>query len=74
MVVSRLLREHRIMTALTLNDPNVLRLQPPLDITREQVDTVVARLEHTLHDMGSFVQEAARSLPRLLRAYRASAS
>ena len=74
LVVSRMLREHRIMTAFTLNNQNVLRLQPPLDIEVEHLDHVVRKLDQTLADIGSFVRGAARSLPRLLAAYRASAS
>jgi putrescine aminotransferase len=74
LVVSRLLQEHRIMTAFTLNDQNVLRLQPPLDVELEHVDHVVEKMEQTLLDIGSFVRGAAGSLPRLIRAYRASAS
>jgi putrescine aminotransferase len=69
LVVSRLLRKHRIMTAVTLNNHNVLRLQPPLDVEREHLDFLVARLEETLLDLGSFVREMFRSLPRLIRAY-----
>jgi putrescine aminotransferase len=37
-----------VMTAYTLNNPNVLRLEPPLNVGREDIDRVVAALDETL--------------------------
>ena len=38
MVAGELLNRYRIITAYTLNNPNVIRLEPPLIVTKEQID------------------------------------
>jgi putrescine aminotransferase len=45
LVAGELRNKHRIITAYTLNNPNVIRLEPPLIVTREQVDEVIAALQ-----------------------------
>lgn len=45
LVAGELRNRHRIITAYTLNNPNVIRLEPPLIVTKEQVDQVLAALE-----------------------------
>ncbi len=44
-VAGQLLNQHRIITAYTLNNPNVIRLAPPLVITEEQLNSVADALE-----------------------------
>ena len=45
MVAGELLNKHRIITAYTLNNPNVIRLEPPLTVTYEQIDHLLSALE-----------------------------
>lgn len=45
LVASELLNEYQIITAYTLNNPNVIRLQPPLVVETEQLDRVVLALD-----------------------------
>ncbi len=45
LVASELLNEYQIITAYTLNNPNVIRLQPPLVVEKEQLDRVVFALD-----------------------------
>lgn len=45
LVASELLNEYQIITAYTLNNPNVIRLQPPLVVEEEQLDKVVSSLD-----------------------------
>jgi putrescine aminotransferase len=47
MVAGVLLNDHKIITAFTLNNPNVIRLEPSLLVTREELDMVVSALEAT---------------------------
>lgn len=54
MVAGSLLNEEHIITAFTLNNPNVIRLEPPLIVTQEQIDRVLAALDATLQRTGSF--------------------
>lgn len=48
LVSAELFREHHVITAYTLNNPNVIRLEPPLVVTKEQIDYVVEALRATL--------------------------
>ena len=48
MVAGELLNKHQIITAYTLNNPNVIRLEPPLIITKEDIDTLLNALEDIL--------------------------
>jgi len=43
-----LLNRHKIITAYTLNNPNVIRLEPPLNVSYEELDRVVEALKETL--------------------------
>ncbi|NLC77473.1 MAG: aspartate aminotransferase family protein [Clostridia bacterium] len=45
LVAGELQNKYRIITAYTLNNPNVIRLEPPLVVTKEQIDQVVDALE-----------------------------
>jgi len=44
-VAGLLLQRHDIITAYTLNNPNVMRLEPPLTVTREELERLVGALE-----------------------------
>ena len=69
LILMRLLSQPRIMTAFTLNNPNVLRLEPPLNIRQEQLEYFVISFDETMQNLGSFTWAALRSWPLLLRAY-----
>jgi len=45
MVAGELLNRYRIITAYTLNNPNVIRLEPPLIVTKEHIDKVLEALD-----------------------------
>lgn len=45
MVAGTLNNNHNIITAYTLNNPNVIRLEPPLTVSYEQIDYVVDSLK-----------------------------
>lgn len=59
MVAGELLNKNRIITAYTLNNPNVIRLEPPLNITREQIDTLLKALEEIFSAHKGFFSMAA---------------
>lgn len=48
LVAGELLNKHAIITAYTLNNPNVIRMEPPLVVTKEQIDQVLGSLEYLL--------------------------
>jgi putrescine aminotransferase len=45
MIAGELLNKHQIITAYTLNNPNVIRLEPPLTVSYEQLDKLLAALD-----------------------------
>ncbi|MGB9867007.1 MAG: aspartate aminotransferase family protein [Bacillota bacterium] len=49
-VAGELLNRHRIITAFTLNNPNVIRLEPPLVVTKEQIDRMLLALEQVFKE------------------------
>ncbi|MCR4430043.1 MAG: aspartate aminotransferase family protein [Tepidanaerobacteraceae bacterium] len=48
MVAGELLNSHRIITAYTLNNPNVIRMEPPLIIEEQDIDFMLNALEDVL--------------------------
>ena len=62
-VAGQLLEQHGIITAYTLNNPNVIRLEPPLIIERSQIDYVISALEQIFVNQGiaSLAWRGARS-------------
>lgn len=54
MVSGELLNNHQIITAYTLNNPNVIRLEPPLVISKEDIDKVLNALEDILEKNKGF--------------------
>ena len=45
LIAGELMNKHHIITAYTLNNPNVIRLEPPLTITYAQLDKMIDALE-----------------------------
>jgi putrescine aminotransferase len=68
MLIRELLVKHRIMTAYTLNNPSVLRLQPPLTVTRDQMDEVVDALDEGLTSARHLAPAGVRMMTALTRA------
>jgi putrescine aminotransferase len=67
-VIMQLINQHHIITLNTLHNQNVLRLEPPLIVEREQLDGAVAALDHILRETKSFTRVALHNAPRLVRA------
>lgn len=61
LIASELLNEYKIITAYTLNNPNVIRLQPPLVVTEEELDKVVKALEEICEKYRGFVGVAVKT-------------
>lgn len=49
MVISRLLNKHGILTSYYDLDPTVVRFEPPLTVTKEQIDQAISALDETLN-------------------------
>lgn len=48
LVAGDLIHKYQIVTAYTLNNPNVIRLEPPLTVQKQDIDKVVAALGEIL--------------------------
>ena len=59
-VAAGLLSAHHIITAFTLNNPTVIRFEPPLIVTDEQLDAAVDAFRSTLRTHGSFMRASVR--------------
>lgn len=55
LVAAELLKRHQVITAYTLNNPNVMRLEPPLTVEKSEIDHVLSGLEDILSRNTSFL-------------------
>ncbi|RJX17858.1 MAG: aspartate aminotransferase family protein [Desulforudis sp.] len=67
LVAVDLANRHRILTVYTLNNPNVIRLEPPLTVTREECDRVIEALAGLLKQKKGFLGAATSTLTGALR-------
>jgi hypothetical protein len=58
--VTALARDHRILTFLTANSNRVLRIQPPLVLTRAQADRFTAAVAAACAGLANHADLAAR--------------
>jgi acetylornithine/succinyldiaminopimelate/putrescine aminotransferase/predicted amino acid dehydrogenase len=54
-VVTKLGNDHNILTFVTANSSTVIRIQPPLIITRDQIDAFVSAFAAVCDDMSTFL-------------------
>ncbi|MFA5536718.1 MAG: aspartate aminotransferase family protein [Bacillota bacterium] len=55
LVAGELQNKYGIITAFTLNNPNVIRLEPPLIVTKEQIDQVIKAFDDIFHANKGFM-------------------
>jgi len=56
MVAGELLNRHHIITAYTLNNPNVIRLEPPLVVTEKEINEVIGAFDEIFTRNRSHIQ------------------
>lgn len=61
LVAAELLNEFKVLVIFTLNNPNVIRLEPPLTVTEEEIDYVVGSLDKLFSRHKSFLKIAFKS-------------
>lgn len=62
LVAGQLFSQHRILTVYTLNRPNVIRVEPPLNVTNEELAYFLRSLTAVLEAYPGFLRLALRSL------------
>ncbi|MCX8129238.1 MAG: aspartate aminotransferase family protein [Clostridia bacterium] len=67
LVAGKLLTEYGILTAYTLNNPNVIRIEPPLNISYKHLDRLVEALEGILKDNKGFIGMALGNVKNMVR-------
>lgn len=67
LVAGELLNHYRVLTAYTLNNPNVIRLEPPLNVGFEEIDYVVRALAEILARHRSFLGLAASGIKSVFK-------
>ena len=61
LIMGELLNKHRVITAYTLNNPNVIRLEPPLNVSYEDIDYALNSLDEVLGKFKGFTGAAISS-------------
>lgn len=61
LVAGELQNKYRIITAYTLNNPNVIRLEPPLTVSYEEIDVLLNALDDIFSKHHGFVDMALTS-------------
>ncbi|WP_459910793.1 aspartate aminotransferase family protein [Desulfotomaculum defluvii] len=70
LVAGELFNKHRIITAYTLNNPNVIRIEPPLIVTYEQLDRFLNALESVLSSHTGFLSMVGSGTKSILAKMR----
>jgi len=67
LVAGELASKHRVITAYTLNNPNVIRLEPPLGVSYEDIDYALYAFDEVLGRFKSFIGAALASAGTMAR-------
>jgi putrescine aminotransferase len=63
------MNKHRIITAYTLNNPNVIRLEPPLNVSRAQIDIVLQALDDIFAAHKGFFSAVAAGAKTMIKSF-----
>lgn len=66
LMTGELFNQHRIVTAYTLNNPNVIRLEPPLTVTYEEMDYLLEALDKVSSQKSGMLGIAAKGVANKL--------
>jgi len=69
LVAGELMNKHRIITAYTLNNPNVIRLEPPLSVSKDQIDIVLQALEDIFATHKGFFSAARAGAKSIIKSF-----
>ncbi|MDH7578987.1 MAG: aspartate aminotransferase family protein [Bacillota bacterium] len=72
LVAAELLNKYQIITAYTLNNPNVIRFEPPLVVSRQQLDQVLSALEEIFETYQSIWRFVLTGSKYLLSSFKPS--
>jgi acetylornithine/succinyldiaminopimelate/putrescine aminotransferase len=67
LLLQRLIVRHQILTAVTLNDADVIRVQPPLNVGSDVIDRFIDGLDESLTYLSAQARCLIASLPSIAR-------
>ena len=69
MIAGELINRYKIITAYTLNNPNVIRFEPPLNITYQQIDYCLESLQKIFARNKGFLSLAFKSSRSVFKSF-----
>jgi len=69
LIAAEMLRRYRVLVVFTLNNPNVIRLEPPLTVSYEQLDQVVDAFDQLFSRHKSFLKMALQSGKNIISSF-----
>ncbi len=69
MIAGSLLNDYNIITAYTLNNPNVIRLEPPLIVSYEEIDYLLTALDKIFKVNNGFMDVTLKSARTIIGKY-----
>jgi len=69
MAAGELLNRHRVITAFTFNNPYVIRMEPPLTVTRGQIDAVLEKIDNVFTRNHGFMSLAVAGAKTAVNAF-----
>jgi putrescine aminotransferase len=69
MAAGELLNRHRVITAFTFNNPYVIRMEPPLTVTRGQIDAVLEKIDDVFTRNRGFMSLAVAGAKTAVNAF-----
>ncbi|MDD4767271.1 MAG: aspartate aminotransferase family protein [Desulfotomaculaceae bacterium] len=69
LVAGELMNKYHIITAYTLNNPNVIRLEPPLSVSKDQIDIVLQALEGIFAAHKGFFSAAKAGAKSIIKSF-----
>lgn len=70
LIAGELMNQYCVITAYTLNNPNVIRLEPPLTVSRKEIEYVSDALDQILSRHKGFFSIAASGAKTFLKTFR----
>jgi putrescine aminotransferase len=67
LLLQRLIVKHQILTAVTLNNADVIRVQPPLNVASDVIDAFIDALDESLTYLSAQARSLIASLPSVAR-------
>lgn len=67
LVTVEIMNKYRVATVYSLNNPNVIRLEPPITVSEEQLDYVATALDEVLSGSKSFLGVVAKNIGTVIK-------